>query len=434
MLVAEITAEPVCPAERDALLAPFAGLKKIALAVSGGADSVALMRLFAAWRAARRKGPEIHVFTVDHGLRLEAAREAAQVGRWAGALGLKHRTLAWAGEKPARNVQALARAARYRLMAEACHGGDIGVLVTAHHLEDQAETVLLRLARGSGVDGLAAMGPESRLYGVTVARPLLDMPRARLRATLEATGQAWIDDPSNEDARYARVRMRALQETLSEVGLTPARLAATARRMARARAALEAAADYLAGEAVQLDPAGYCRLELAPLAGAPEETALRLLARLVMAVGGQGYRPRLERLERLHAMLKCGEGAATLGGCRIAANGGAALIWREAGRAAPCEMDLPPGSSALWDGRFQVSVPRSLSGPVRVRPLGQEGWRAVRAAGARPGLPRRIGPVCISFWRGDDMLAAPHALAQQGVGGEFRADFVAMRGMAGITP
>jgi tRNA(Ile)-lysidine synthase len=200
--------------------------------------------------------------------------------------------------------------------------------------------------------------------------------------------------------------------------------------MARARAALDAAADSLSDRSLQLDPAGFCRLELAPLVGAPQETGLRLLARVVMAIGGQGYRPRLERLERLYAMLVSGEGAATLGGCRIAASGGEALVWRESGRGEPREMEIAPGSSALWDGRFRISVSRRLPAPVRVRPLGQEGWRAVREAGARPGLPGRVGPACISFWRGEDMVAAPHALAEGPQGGEYQAEFVGLAGMA----
>jgi len=418
--------------ERDRLLAPFAGRAKIALAVSGGADSMALMLLFARWRAGLPGGaPAIHVFTVDHGLRAASGAEAEQVARWAAALKLIHHTLRWQGEKPGRNVQALARRARYRLLAEACHGAGIGVLVTAHHLEDQAETLLLRLARGSGVDGLAAMAHQGELFGLTIARPLLDMPRARLRASLKDAGQDWIEDPSNDDARYARVRMRALSAALGAEGLSPRRLADTARQMRRARAALDAAADELAARAGRLDAAGYCTLELAPFLAAPEETGLRLLARILMAVGGQGYRPRLERLERLYRQLATGKGAATLAGCRILAEGGRALVWREAGRAAPLALSLEPGTSALWDGRFKVSASRRLRAPVEVRALGAEGWRDVRRSGPYPGMPGRVGPSCISFWRGGELLAAPHAMAPGGAGEPLRADFVGVIAGAG---
>src|SRR5262249_20106992 len=185
---------------------PFESRPHLAVAVSGGRDSMALALLVAAW--AERRGGRVTAITVDHGLRPEAAAEARQVGRWLRAHGITHRTLRWrppAGALPG-GLQAAARAGRY---APPCGWGrPRGVLhlALAHQQEDQAETLLLRLARGSGLDGLAAMAPIAERMGVRLLRPLLSVPRARLRATLVAAPQPWIDDPSNENPAHARIR------------------------------------------------------------------------------------------------------------------------------------------------------------------------------------------------------------------------------------
>ena len=417
---------PIGTAEAGRLFASLSDVPKLAVAVSGGADSTALMLLLARWRAASGDRPELSIFTVDHGLRTESRKEAEQVGEWVRALGLAHEILTWQGDKPKSNLQAEARAARYRLLAEACHRHGIPVLASAHHREDQAETVLLRLIRGSGVDGLSAMDAESRTLGIRLVRPLLDVARVRLEATLSMAGQDWIEDPSNEDRRFARVRVRALLAALAKEGLTAERLAATARQMRRARLALDAAADELADRAARLDPAGFGSIDHGPLLAAPEEIALRLLARVLMAVGGSPYRPRLKRLERLHEALKgTGEGRWTLAGCRIALKGGQILIWREAGRAGLPELTLHPGQSALWDGRFRVEIAAEAPGPVTVRALGEAGWRQITPdRREKPGGMAQIAHACVSFWRDGQVLAAPHIVAASGPAAAFRATLV----------
>lgn len=426
MLAVDPRKKPVSEAEAIRLFAAFADLPKMALAVSGGSDSMALMLLMARWRRALRAGPDLLVLTVDHGLRAGSDEEARRVGRWADALGVRHEVLAWPGTKPRSNLQAEAREARYRLIAGACHRADIHVLASAHQLDDQAETVLLRLARGSGVDGLAAMEPSSRMMGLTLVRPLLDMPGSRLIASLEAAGQAWVEDPSNEDTRFARVRVRALMPALADEGLTPDRLAATARRMRRARAALETTTDTLAERAAALDPAGFCTLARSELIAAPEEIALRLLARSLMAVGGDVYRPRAERLERLYQRLAGGEtGNWTLAGCRVSANAKAIVIWRESGRQGLPSIALKPGECALWDGRYRVCLNQAAPGPVTVRALGGDGWSQLRKI-KREKLPisGHLGRTCVSFWRGGRLVWVPH-LGQSGAAAQTcRAEFI----------
>jgi len=207
-----MNALPVTLSEAQELLAPLTRFPHVALAVSGGPDSLALMRLAARWRAELGLALKLSVLTVDHGLRASSREEAELVGRMASALGLPHAILTWEGKEPhSRSLQARARAARYDLMVAYCHEHDIPVLVTAHHLDDQAETFLMRLKRGSGLDGLAAIPERGAWAGITVLRPLLDVPKARLVATLDEAGIAFVSDPSNVDPRFERARVRVRQ-------------------------------------------------------------------------------------------------------------------------------------------------------------------------------------------------------------------------------
>jgi tRNA(Ile)-lysidine synthase len=293
----------------------------IVVAVSGGGDSLALMHLLKGYAKARRLAPPI-VLTVDHGLRRNSARDARQVALWAKQAGLQAHVLTWRGDKPKTGVEAAARDARYRLMAAWLAKNRIATLYVGHTQDDQAETFLLRLARGSGLDGLSAMQARAPWPGprpdLTVARPLLGIARDALRAHLAAIGQPWLDDPMNDDAAFDRVKIRKAQAALAEAGLTSARIAAAAAHLGRARAALEGMTEALLARASTPVPGGFA-LDPAALAAAPREVGLRALAALLMAVSGQAYRPRFEALERLLARLAdgtCGRGA-TLHGCRI---------------------------------------------------------------------------------------------------------------------
>jgi tRNA(Ile)-lysidine synthase len=298
--------------------APWPG----ALAVSGGGDSLALMWLVAEWAAAEGQPPPT-VLTVDHGLSPGSAKSARGVMEAARAAGLKAHILKWTGDKPQADIEAAARDARYRLMAGWCRRHGIFGLYLGHSIEDQAETFLLRLARGSGLDGLAAMQavapcPLSGAAEVRLVRPLLECSRAALRAELARRGIAWTEDPMNADPRFARVRLRAAWPALEAAGLGPARIAGAAGHLARARAALEiVTADFLTAHARIETDAAY--VDAAALAAAPREIGLRALASLLGTVSGAQYRPRFERLERLfEAILTGGVGKGrTLQGCRI---------------------------------------------------------------------------------------------------------------------
>jgi tRNA(Ile)-lysidine synthase len=414
--------DPLTEAEFAALmrpLGPFEVQPRLAVAVSGGSDSLALTLLLHGW--VRAQGGVLTALTVDHGLRPEAAMEARQVERWLKARGIRHRILVWrpAGETRRGGLQAAARAARYRLLGEWCRANRVLHLALAHHREDQAETLLLRLGRGSGLDGLAAMAAVAEREGVRLIRPLLPIPRARLAASLRRAGQDWIEDPSNRDPAHARVRLRFLMPALAAEGFTAARLAATAAHLGQARAALDDAVADLLALAAAPSPAGYLHLDPAPLRAAPAEVSLRALAHVLLAVGGAAYAPRLERLERLHAIVRAGgpAGGATLGGCRILGRRGRLLICRESALARE-EQPLRPGHSSLWDGRFLVTLlvdapqaGKSLRRPAIVRRLGAEGWAAVAVAAPalrRHAIPPAARPALPALWDTRGIVSVPH--------------------------
>ena len=294
---------PFAADELDRLFASFSDLECILIAVSGGSDSMALLDLLARWRARLGAGPALMAATVDHRLRAASRQEALAVARLCTALGIPHRVLAWRGEKPEQGLPAAARAARYDLLRR--EGARIGaaLVVTAHTLDDQAETVLMRLARGSGLRGLAAMRACVDIKGLRIARPLLAVRRERLRAHLVRQAIAWQDDPTNNDERYLRPRLRRLMPLLAAEGLTTERLAQIARKLGRADEAIRYHADAL--ERLQ-DGAG--RLERLAYRAAPQEVRLRYLAACISLTGGDPLPPSERQLTALDDLL-CDETA-----------------------------------------------------------------------------------------------------------------------------
>jgi tRNA(Ile)-lysidine synthase len=298
-------AAPVSAAEANALFDPLIDAPALLIAVSGGPDSSALLLLAARWRANLAKGPKLVAATVDHGLRKESAREAEAASRLATRIGVRHSILRWTGKKPVTGIQEAARDVRYALLTKAAKRAKATHILTAHTLDDQAETVLIRMARGSGVSGLRAMARETDLGDVILARPLLDLPKARLVATLAAQGITFVDDPSNRDPRFTRARLRTLMPELAREGLDARRLAQLARRIRRADSALEAVADRVADEIAAKPPRGQAAVIYDALGffGLPDEIALRLLDRAVSLTGNEGE-PELAKLEALLAWLQ----------------------------------------------------------------------------------------------------------------------------------
>jgi tRNA(Ile)-lysidine synthase len=414
-------AQPVSAAEANKLFEPLAQASDLVLAVSGGADSTALLVLAARWRAARKTGPTLVAVTIDHGLRPESAAEARAVKRLAGRLGVRHRTLRWSGQKPKTGLQQAARIARYGLLAAFARTVRANHILTAHTLDDQAETVLIRMSRGSGISGLCGMrsmthlaltgrmlnhsqrspslvqscsaqslhspgGPtQPKLQRKTrgdktrgellLVRPFLETPKARLIATLQAADIPHVEDASNRDPRFARSRLRELMPALAREGLDAGRLALFARRVQRAETALEAAVDVAAARTARrgFANAGAVTLDAESFFNLPQEIAVRLLARSLAQTGDEGQ-PQLGKIEALYETLATAKEAGsarlrrTLAGAMVTLNKAGMTVEtapprrRGAGWGSTRGRDDPPNTHA--EGR-----PPQFSRKIKIKPV-----------------------------------------------------------------
>lgn len=376
---------------------------KLAIAISGGADSTALLML-------AKKSYVVTAITVDHGLRTESAEEAHTVVQLCETIDVPHVTLVWQGEKPNANIQAEAREARYRLMANWCSDRGVKYLLTAHHRDDQAETLLMRLARGSGVYGLAGMQKRHSLdHGVRLLRPLLDVPKRDLVDYLEKAGQSWIEDPSNQADRFDRVKIRKFLQEPPLDGFSAERLAATATRLRRTRDALEHYESVWLQRAVVDGEFGELYLESSELTSEPEEIILRGLASLCRYVSGGKFVPRMEKLQRLHAALLTDDfrGQTLLGAHISALKDGRLLFTRELAA-------IPPKTlleeTTIWDNRFEITLKGAMAG-LEICPLGAEGWNEVRNCNnfAPTDYPLRQCVVGLpGVYQNGDLQAVPH--------------------------
>jgi tRNA(Ile)-lysidine synthase len=289
------------PAERQALFRPFDRRSGVLLAVSGGADSTALLLLAAQWRDEGGATP-LAIATIDHAIRPESAAECDKVAALAHGFALPCRVLKWEGDKPSTRLQERAREARHALLARACLEAGADAIALAHTLDDQAETVLMRLARGSGPEGLAAMRPAAPVPGfgsLVLLRPLLGLRRETLAELVRGAGIAPVEDPSNRDRRFERVRVRDLLPALEPLGLTPQRLVRLAERSARLQAVIEGEAGNRFLSLAERQQ-GMIAFDGPSFAALPEELRLRLLHLSLAELGsGRTREPRLERLEAL---------------------------------------------------------------------------------------------------------------------------------------
>lgn len=369
---------------------------RLGVAVSGGGDSVALMALLADWAPPR--GLTIEVASVDHGLRSAAAEEVALVACHAKTLGLSHARLSDPSWHLTGNLQAAARDLRLTLLKEWAVAKGLTHVCLGHTLDDQAETLLLRLARGSGVDGLAGMSearrdPQAPLIWL---RPLLGVRRDVLRDELTARGLAWADDPSNEDTQFDRVRARKLMETLADLGLSTETLFETTTRMAAARRVLGQQAIAAAADLAQLE-VGEVLFDQEKLLALPPDTAWRLFAAALCWVSGESYRPRFSALRRALNEITAGR-RTTLHGCLCYRRRDILHIGREPAAVAP-----PMPLAGLWDNRWTVEL--SSDPGLLVGALGEAGlierpdWR-------ESGLSREALLASPALWRGPRLYAA----------------------------
>lgn len=397
-----------------------------AIAVSGGRDSMALARLSAAY--AKKTGARILALTVDHGLRSDSAKEAAQASEWCKAAGLTHRLLRWKGEKPASGVQDAARRARYGLLVRAAEETGFDALLTAHSADDQAQTLFMRLVRGAGPQGLAAMTEEMSIAAgagapIRLLRPLLTVSRALLTATVDMFDQPYSDDPGNDDPTYERVRTRALLAALEQQGLlkqqallkTASRMAAAARRLKAKEDALFQSLNgcfYRWGVAALDEPA--CR-------SAAFEELSALGRRLIFTVSGQDYAPEPEAAaEALNVCLATG--AATLGGALLKVEAGRLWFLREpaaltgrAGVKPAGRTPLKTGDPILWDNRFIVTASVG-GGGLEIGPADARTLEAAPFSG-----PRDASIAAPGIFRDGALIAAPWGLSNQQVGIRFES-------------
>ncbi len=364
----------------------------IAVAVSGGGDSTALLHLL--HRVAEPAGHVLHAVTVDHGLRPEAAAEAAAVAGFCAALGVPHETLRWAGPDATGNLMDQARRARMRLMADWARSRGIGHIALGHTADDQAESFLINLSRAAGLDGLAGMRAAWTRDGVCWTRPLLGQTRAALRAYLRRNGVTWIEDPSNDNDRFTRVRARRALQALTPLGITVDRLTTSIHNLAMAQDAVIAATVQAAGAIVET--AGSLHLRRDALFCCPPEIRRRLLTRMIRWMNGSDYPPREAQVRQLEQALHDNRDA-TLGGVRFRSRDAAITVSRE-----PRAVMGPVPLGQVWDHRWQVAGP----GNAEVRALGACGlqqlpeWR-------KSGLSRDAALVCPAVWQGETLLAAP---------------------------
>ncbi len=392
-----------------------AGLSRgdtVAVGVSGGADSVALALLAHAFL-------NVTTFTVDHGLRPESADEAEAVSALMAHYGIAHTILVWDGLKPRSNIMARAREARYRLLGDACRDAGLKTLLVAHHRGDQSETLLMRLLRGVGLKGLSGMRVRRQIFdqGLDIVRPFLDVPKARLISTLVARGVDWIEDPTNQDLGYERVRVRRLLADLDAPDEVEARLAASARALARADEAVDFFTRKLIDATTSIQPGDWIDID-ADLFYAedwPDEVRLRAWSWLVGMVGGHNSHPPFEainRLDQIFAGVWSGQKLSeTLALVRVVSlkNGRMCMV-REAGRMEPRKLSqgvVHAKAPGHWDLELDVHA-----NGLEIRALGEDGWAQVKphieASGhAALTWPLPVKWACAAIFDDECLVAVP---------------------------
>lgn len=364
----------------------------LGLAVSGGGDSMAMLYL------AHQSGLLLQVATVDHGLREGAAAEARMVADVCARLGVLHQTLEWRGWDGQGNIQDTARRARRKLLADWAAQKSLRHIALAHTADDLAEGLLMRLARGAGLDGLAAMQPTWPEAGVAWHRPLLGATRQTLRDYLVASGGVWADDPSNDSDRFERVRVRKALRVLAPLGINASKLAEVSSHLRDARAALDAVTDM--ASTLFVPHRGTVRFAIAEFAAQPTEIQRRLLQRVLMWISPGDYGPRGGALQRLRLSL-VGHQSATLAGCRFVVKNGVVLVFRELKAAG-----APVAQNMLWDGRWRIEGPivdGATIGALTTLGLAQiPDWRA-------SGVARAALLSSPALWVGPRLIAAPCA-------------------------
>ncbi|MDD3288581.1 MAG: tRNA lysidine(34) synthetase TilS [Alphaproteobacteria bacterium] len=404
---------PIASQEFAGLIEPLfenSARSRVAVAVSGGPDSMALAFCAKRW-AGENNYPAPIALIVDHKLRAESTEEAETVKRRLGEIGVETEILSWTHDPVKSRVHVKARQARYDLLVEACQKHGASILLIAHQREDQAETILMRMAKGSGLDGLAGIELSSERDGVRFLRPLLTVPRERLIATCESAGLAYVTDPSNVSEKYARGRLRKVLPLLASEGFTVERLVDLGDRAREAKEALDYYTQALMEKAVVVDPYGVIAIDLADFCSVPEAISGRVLVRCLQAVNSGGYSPERASVVPIVKALRGGDGmpTRTLHGCAISVSSGKAFIMRELSAIADVK-EIMPGETVVWDERWSVTLSADHKEALVVKALGEQSHevtdrlspalrREVPKGRARRSLP--------ALWRGGELAVIP---------------------------
>ncbi len=379
----------------------------IAVATSGGADSMSLLLLARDWVADR--GGKVISLTVNHNLRPEAASEALQVAAWCRKLAVEHHILIWDSPTKIQSIQASARTARYQLLTNFCRENNILHLLTAHHAGDQVETMFFRLARGSGLEGLSAMSAQSIISSVRLLRPLLHVDKERLIATLRENNQPWIEDPSNHNLLYSRVNIRRQLATSPDESSVRQNAGYIIKNFGKYRNLIERNAVSQLTDTVKLYPMGYAELYYS------SGISSKILGSIIQTLNGEEHPPRSEKLDNLLSLIKGNKlkSKRSLGGLIFEPlSSGQIMVYREEKAITP-SLILANNQPVLWDKRFLIEyrTPKELRQSVEIRALGSNGLAQIKKLA--PSLLRATPPARIlrqlpSFWLLEELLAVTH--------------------------
>ncbi len=382
----------------------------IAVAVSGGPDSMALAFCIKRW--ADSSGHNLRAFIVDHALREASGNEALLTQQRLNKLGIESEILRWQHDAVSSAIQKQARQARYDLLLNACQRFGIQDLFLAHHRDDQAETILMRLAKGSGVEGLVGMKAEQVTQNVRCLRPFLSCSKAQLIATAEATGIDYVRDPSNSSETFARGRLRRVMPLLATEGLTVESLLDLGARAAEQVELLDYATQNFIIAHSQRDLSGAITFALEAFHGHPVVVGRTALARAILHIVPSDYAPRRSELASVFDLLTRDQTQVTrtLGGCLILRRGSRIIVLREPS-AVKDKKILHPGECVLWDNRWRITYPSGLDGDMEIKALGSPthalidklylGLRQqVRGGRFRATMP--------GLWKGEKLVAIPH--------------------------
>lgn len=336
---------------------------KLAVAVSGGIDSMALMFIADKW--CKNNNIELFVITVDHQLREESSKEAKYVAEICKKYNINHTILVWEGEKPQHNIELIARENRYNLISKFCKQNNINTLLIAHHLQDQTETFFIRLFRGSGIDGLASMNDINNMYGLTILRPFLECCKEDLQTFLEEKQIQWVEDPSNNDEKYLRNKIRKFLNSFDNKQEILSRINSAVENINESKLSINSLIKNIEKKIVSYNSFGTCLLDKNKLIEQDDIVALKILSTISMKISGNIYKPRLKKLKRLFETIKENEEVKyTFYGCVFETyKDNLIMIYREYNSILE-DKKLICGEEVVWDNRFIVKLNKQVDDVV----------------------------------------------------------------------